>query len=101
VCLSTSPIIGEAECDCTVSFEITPLDDEHVRVDFASPVLLLPPLTWPGSYALSGGRQVLAVTPGPSTPAGDFDSVEYVTLTTTEQHDGTTYTLEISGLEAA
>jgi hypothetical protein len=80
------------------SFTITRIDEYTVQVDFASSVLDLPTLRWPGAYAFDPPLEVLSVEPGPLTVASPYNHTLRVTLTTEEQGPFL-YALTVFGLE--
>ena len=71
------------------------LDTTTVRVTFTTPVKNNAPLYALSTYSITPALTILAVTPEVAVDPG------YVDLTTNEQKDGESYTVEVHIVEAA
>lgn len=88
---------------------VTRLDETHLQIDFADPVLVIPTLFYPGAYLVTpvdpNPDNLRNLTPvsvelGNSTPDDPYDSTTQVILTTDEQGP-TDYDVTVFGLEEA
>lgn len=84
---------GAGECPVVTSITVISLNPTVIRVTFSDPVKYNSALVQPGNYVIVPSLTVHSVTPEEVT------NPTYVDLETDEQNTGTTYEIEVQGVE--